>query len=39
MKDMKRIAKSIFSYNPKTDPNDPLFDKTTSKKGGNEKEF
>ncbi|MEQ3157403.1 hypothetical protein [Parabacteroides merdae] len=38
-KDMKRIAKSIFSYNPKTDPNDPLFDKTTSKKGGNEKEF
>lgn len=38
-KDMKRIAKGIFSYNPKTDPNDPLFDKTTSKKGGNEKEF
>ena len=37
--DMKRIAKGIFSYNPKTDPNDPLFDKTTSKKGGNEKEF
>lgn len=31
-KDMKRIAKSIFSYNPKTDPNDPLFDKTASKK-------
>lgn len=23
--DMKRIAKGIFSYNPKTDPNDPLF--------------
>ena len=38
-KNMKRRAKSIFSYNPKTDPNDPLFDKTTSKKGGNEKEF
>ena len=37
-KDMKRIAKSIFSYNPKTDPNDPLFDKTTSKKGGNKTE-
>lgn len=31
-KDMKRIAKGVFSYNPKTDPNDPLFDKTTSKK-------
>lgn len=26
-KDMKRIAKGVFSYNPKTDPNDPLFDK------------
>lgn len=37
-KDMKKIAKSIFSYNPKTDPNDPLFDRTTSKAGGYEKE-
>lgn len=36
-KDMKKIAKSIFSYNPKTDPNDPLFNKTISKKDGNEK--
>ena len=38
-KDMKRIAKGVFSYNPKTDPNDPLFDKTTSKKGVTKKNF
>lgn len=28
--DMKGIAKGIFSYNPKTDPRDPLFRKTLS---------
>ena len=38
-KDMKRIAKGVFSYNPKTDPNDPLFDKTTSKKVVTKKNF
>lgn len=37
-KDMKKIAKGVFSYNPKTDPNDPLFDKTTHKMGGGGKE-
>lgn len=29
-KGMKRIANSIFGYNPKTDPRDPLFRKTFS---------
>lgn len=29
-KEMKRIANSIFGYNPKTDPRDPLFGKTLS---------
>ena len=28
--DMKGMAKGIFSYNPKTDPRDPLFRKTLS---------
>lgn len=28
--DMKGIAKGIFSYNPKTDPRDPLFKKNPS---------
>lgn len=30
-KDMKKIAKGIFGYNPKTDPNDPLFGKASRK--------
>ena len=29
-KGMKRIANSIFGYNPKTDPRDPLVRKTLS---------
>ena len=29
---MKNIAKGIFSYNPKTDPNDPLFEENDKKK-------
>ena len=31
-KEMKNIAKGIFSYNPKTDPNDPLFEESDKKK-------
>lgn len=31
-KGMKRIANSIFGYNPKTDPRDPLFRKTLFRK-------
>ena len=30
--EMKNIAKGIFSYNPKTDPNDPLFEENDKKK-------
>lgn len=29
-KGMRRIANSVFGYNPKTDPRDPLFRKTLS---------
>lgn len=29
-KEMERIADKIFSYNPKTDPRDPLFRKILS---------
>lgn len=36
-KDMKEIAKGIFSYNPKTDPNDPLFGKASKKEAGKRK--
>lgn len=38
--DMKKIAKGVFGYNPKTDPNDPLFDKASkseAKKEGEKK--
>lgn len=37
-KDMKKIAKGIFGYNPKTDPNDPLFGKVSQKETENDKQ-
>lgn len=36
---MKRIAKGVFSYNPKTDPNDPLLIKPPLKKVVTKKNF
>ena len=34
--DMRKIAKGIFGYNPKTDPRDPLFGKNSQKEKGRE---